>query len=223
MLTRLVALAWWWACLCIWVLWPAQAAELQQAAVQRTSDGLVVSARVNFAPAPAMEVALAKSVPFYFVMQADVLRERWYWTDKRIASASRTYRLAFQPLSRQWRVSVATGAGPGGGLQYALHQNHDSMASALASITRVANWQVADAGRVEGETDLVLDFRFRLDLALLPRPFQLGMNAQNEWLLDLRKRLVVPDAVQPALTPSDATEREPADADGAGGTHAKTP
>ena len=42
---------------------------------------------------------LLRGVPLYFVWQADVYRKRWYWTDKRVASAVRTLRLAYQPLA----------------------------------------------------------------------------------------------------------------------------
>lgn len=171
---------------------PARAADLQQLSLTRNADGVFLSASVNMELAPSMEDALSRAVPLYFVVQADVLRERWYWSDKRLGGASRTYRLAYQPLTRHWRVSVAAGSGPGGALQYALHQNHDSLAAALLFITKLSGWQVAEAGRIDGESDLMLDFRFKLDLALLPRPFQLGMNAQNEWSLDVRRRVAVP-------------------------------
>ncbi|MBY0466190.1 MAG: DUF4390 domain-containing protein, partial [Burkholderiales bacterium] len=182
---------------------PVRAADLHQLGLSRTAEGLFLSATVNVVLAPSMEDALSRAVPLYFVVQADVLRERWYWSDKRVAGASRTYRLAYQPLSRHWRVSVATGSGPGGALQYALHQNHDSLESALSSITKLSGWQVAEAGRLDAESDLVLDFRFKLDLALLPRPFQLGMNAQNEWNLDVRRRIGVPDVSATTPTPTD--------------------
>ncbi len=192
-----------WLALVCWA--PARAADLQQLSLSRQTEGVFLSATVNMVLAPSMEDALSRAVPLYFVVQADVLRERWYWSDKRVASASRTYRLAYQPLTRHWRVSVAPGSGPGGALQYSLHQNHDSLAEALFSITKLSGWLVAEAGRVDSESDLVLDFRFRLDLALLPRPFQLGMNAQNEWNLDVRRRVAVPElsAVEPA--PADAS------------------
>lgn len=192
-----------WLVLACWA--PARAADLQQLSLSRHAEGVFLSATVNMALAPSMEDALARAVPLYFVVQADVLHERWYWSDKRVASASRTYRLAYQPLTRHWRVSVASGSGPSGSLQYALHQNHDSLAEALFSITKLSGWLVAEAGRVDGESDLVLDFRFKLDLALLPRPFQLGMNAQNEWNLDVRRRVAVPElsTVEPA--PTDAS------------------
>ncbi|GAB4090643.1 DUF4390 domain-containing protein [Hydrogenophaga soli] len=179
------------------------AAELQEVSVQRTSEGLSLSAAILVDLPPTVEDALLKSVPLYFVMQTEVLRERWYWSDKKLASRARTYRLAYQPLTRQWRVSVASGGGPGGSLQYALHQNHATLATALAAISRVAGWEVAETAQVEGEKGLLLDFRFWLDPALLPRPFQLGVNTRNDWGVDLRRRLEVPDQLSPAAPTAD--------------------
>ena len=48
----------------------------------------------------------------YFVAEGDILRERWYWYDKRIVSVQRHIRLAYQPLTRRWRLNV--NAAPGG-------------------------------------------------------------------------------------------------------------
>ena len=210
-----------WLALACWM--PVRAADLQQLNLSRHADGVFLSATVNMALAPSMEDALSRAVPLYFVVQADVLRERWYWSDKRLASASRTYRLAYQPLTRHWRVSVASGSGPGGALQYALHQNHDSLADALFFITKLSGWQVAEATRIDGESGLVLDFRFKLDLALLPRPFQLGMNAQNEWNLDVRRRVAVPELSAAEPAPTDASGDAKSDASTPPGTPGKTP
>lgn len=179
------------------------AAELKDVSVVRTSEGLSLSAAIAVDLPPAVEDALLKSVPLYFVMQAEVLRERWYWSDKRLASRARTFRLAYQPLTRQWRVSVAAGSGPGGTLQYALHQNHASLGKALAAISRVSGWEVADETDIGGETGLLLDFRFWLDPALLPRPFQLGVNTRQDWGVDLRRRLSVPDHLTPLVPAAD--------------------
>jgi Domain of unknown function (DUF4390) len=174
---------------------PVQAqtvATLQQAALVRSEEGLFLTAAVAYEPSASVAEAVARSVPLYFVAQADVMRERWYWADQRVASASRTYRLAYQPLTRRWRVSVAAGAGPAGNLQYALHQNHDSLKQALAAVTRLYGWKVADADTLTGSGQHHLNFQFKLDMALLPRPFQLGMNAQTDWNIDLRRTLAVP-------------------------------
>jgi hypothetical protein len=207
-----------WACL--GMVRPVAAAELSQLSLQRTEEGVFLSSTVQFEPAAAVEEALLRSVPIYFVVQADVLRERWYWADKKVASASRTFRLAYQPLTRRWRVSVASGAGPATSQQYALHQNYDSLAQAIGSVTRVSRWKVADAARVEMGADHYLEFQFKLDLALLPRPFQLGMKSQADWNIEVKRSVPVPEQVSADPLPSGAA----GDADvPAGGATLKAP
>jgi len=169
-------------------------------ALQRTGDGLYLTARLNLQLARAVEDALLKGVPLYFVWRADVMRDRWYWTDKRVASAVRTWRLVHQPLTGRWRLSLATdvGSGSGGaGLQYALHQNFDSLQAALAGVSRVARWRLASASRLDPESDERVEWRFQLDLGLLPRPFQIGVANQNEWLIDVGRELPVPRQIEP--------------------------
>lgn len=205
----------WALALLVGMAWAQAPAPAVQASLQRAEDGLFLTASVVFEPSDAVTEALERSVPLYFVAQADVFRQRWYWTDRRVASASRTYRLAYQPLSRRWRVSVATGQGPSLNLQYALHQNHPSLRQALAAITRLYAWRIADAAALApGETHHV-NFQFKLDMALLPRPFQLGMNAQSDWSLDVRRVLPVPLSTEPTAetagdrpTPDGAQEAE---------------
>ena len=104
----------------------AQKPQAFQLNLQRTSEALYLFGRMDIFPEQVVEEALLKSVPLYFVWQADVYRERWYWTDRRVASVTRTLRLAYQPLTRRWRVSLSNDAAVnagGAGLQYALHRN----------------------------------------------------------------------------------------------------
>ena len=188
---------------------PVQAAEpeIRQAALHRTAEGLFFSARLTLNPSPAVEDALLKGVPLYFVWEAEVLRDRWYWTDKRVAMAVRTWRLVYQPLTRRWRLSQsndAAASNSGAGLQYALHQNFDSLAAALASVGRVSRWKLADAARLDPDSDERVIWRFGLDLTLLPRPFQIGMANQPEWLIELQRRLDVPRQIESAMPEADA-------------------
>ena len=80
-------------------------------------------------------------------------------------------------------------AGGAGGLQYALHLNFDTLPEAVASVGRLARWKVADASQLDDDTRYKLDFRFRLDLSLLPRPFQIGVATQPEWNIERQLRL----------------------------------
>lgn len=193
------------AALCIW---PARAyePETQQLALQRSAEALYLSARLKLVPGAGVEDALLKGVPLYFVWSADVYRQRWYWADKRVASTVRTLRLAYQPLTRRWRLSLSNEAGgsTGAGLQYALHQNFDTLAGALASVGRVARWRIADAARLEEDERHRVEWAFRLDLTLLPRPFQIGMVNQPEWLMQTSRVMRVPDQAEPGADAAPA-------------------
>lgn len=187
----------------------AQKPSAFQLSLQRTPEALYLSGRMDIFPEQVVEEALLKSVPLYFVWQADVYRERWYWTDRRVASVTRTLRLAYQPLTRRWRVSLSNDAAVnagGAGLQYALHQNYDSLTDALAGVARVSRWKIADAARLPIDENHRVDFAFRLDLSLLPRPFQIGLGNQPGWTIEVLDRIDVPNRIEPASAPASAPD-----------------
>lgn len=188
----------------------AQPLDVRQLALQRTTEALYLNARLELTLAPAVQDALLKGVPLYFVWEARVWRNRWYWTDRRVADARRVLRLAYQPLTRLWRVSISTdvGGSAGAGLPYALHQNHDSLEEALGAVARVARWRLVNAAELDPGASHAVAFAFRLDLSLLPRPFQIGLGNQSEWTLAVERELRVPDQV----TPESASEVRALDA-----------
>lgn len=189
----------------------AYAPDIQQMQLQRTTDALYLSARLKLQPGPGVEDALLKGVPLYFVWSSDVYRHRWYWSDKRVASATRTLRLVYQPLTRRWRLSLANEGSSGAGLQYALHQNFDSLAQAMAAVGRMARWKIADASRLNEDDTHRVEWGFRLDLALLPRPFQIGMASQPEWVMELQRVLRVPEQVETERKTESASDPELSD------------
>ena len=114
-----------------------------------------------------------------------------------MASAARTIRLAYQPLTRRWRVNIASGLiSSSGGLRATLNQNYETLAEAMSAIQRVARWKIADNAEVSPDTAYRLEFTFRLDLSQLPRPFQIGVAGQSEWNISaqVRERLRVEPA-----------------------------
>jgi hypothetical protein len=205
----------------LWALWVltgsalANEPQIVASSLQRTAQGVRLNARLDLQATPAVEQALIKGVPMYFVWRAEMIRDRWYWYDKREVAVSRTLRLAYQPLTRRWRLSVSneSEAGSGApGLSYALHQSFDSLAEALAVVGRVAGWRVADASHMS-DGDLRVEWQFELDLTLLPRPFQLGMANEPDWRISVKQRLDVPalpppepEAVSDLAAPAGAPE-----------------
>ena len=161
---------------------PASAAELSQLKVERTDDGVYLSALVEFDLPPVVEDALMKGIAMFFVVETDIYQSRWYWTDRRVASASRTIRMAFQPLTRRWRVNIVNGIiNNSAGLRATLNQNYDTLPEALSAVQRLSRWRIADNAEVETDVVYKFEFSFRLDLSQLPRPFQIGVAGQKDW------------------------------------------
>ena len=154
-------------------------AEVTQLQVERSDEGVLLSAAVRFELPQAVDDALAKGIPMFFVAEATILRDRWYWYDKRVAHAARHMRLSYQPLTRRWRLIVSPM--PIGNSGLALGQTFDTREEALAAVQRVSRWRIAELNEVEPDTVHHVEFRFRLDMSQLPRPFQIGAVGQSEW------------------------------------------
>ncbi|KQM72946.1 DUF4390 domain-containing protein [Xylophilus sp. Leaf220] len=172
----------------------AHSVEVPQLRLERADDGLYLSATLGFELPPLVEDALYKGIPVFFVAEAEVLRDRWYWSDRRVANAVRYIRLAFQPLTRRWRLNVSPTPIGNAGLGVALSQNFEELPEALASIQRLARWRIADLHDVEADGRYSVEFRFRLDTSQLPRPLQMGVIGRSDWSLSTERSLrLLPD------------------------------
>jgi len=155
----------------------ADGVDLSQFATQRTDEGLELSFSTQFDLPHSVEDALHnKSVPIYFTADVALLRHRWYWRDARVANVSRTWRLVWQPLTRQYKVST-------GGL----NQSFANLADAMALIRGQAGWLVADAKELEDGGGYYIEFSYRLDTSQLPRPMQIGIGATQGWGLSIER------------------------------------
>jgi len=154
----------------------AESPELTLFQVARSDEGLLLDFNVQFELPKAVEDALIKGVPLHFVADATVYSERWYWRDRKLSQASRTWRLAYQPLTRNYRV------GFGG-----LNQSYDTLSEAVAAVRRMTRWKIAEAGQIDDAVRPYLEFSYRLDTTLLPRPMQIGIGGQPDWTLLVEK------------------------------------
>jgi len=197
------SLRWWLAVCCALVgalclmLETASAAEpaieLQNLKVEQSEGAVYASLQWNFQlPAP-LEDALYKGVALYFVADIEVTRERWYFYDKKLLSAQRHMRLSFLPLTRRWRVNVASQPFSSAGLGMSLGQSYDNLDDALQSIRRIAQWNIGNASDLEPDAKQNIAINFKLDLTQLPRPMQMGAAGQNDWNIAWNKtqRLVL--------------------------------
>ena len=172
--------------------------EVVQMQLERTGEGLLLSAGLRFELPELVEDALRKGIPMYFVTEAEVLRERWYWSDKTVAQAQRYLRLSFQPLTRRWRLNVSSTPFTNAGLGMALGQSFEDYAEALAALQRLSRWKVAEATDVDDDARYVVQLRFRLDLSQLPRPFQIGaVGPRSGWNLLVSRTQALPPLPTP--------------------------
>lgn len=161
----------------------APSPEISDLQFSRAGDAVMLSATVKFDLPAVIEDALLKGVSMIFVAEADIYKERWYWTDKKVASVVRHLRLAYQPLTRRWRLNVSTGASTNSGLAVALTQYFDELPEALSALQRFYHWKIAEASEIDVGKQHFVEFRFRLDASQLPRLLQIGTLGQSDWNL----------------------------------------
>jgi hypothetical protein len=160
----------------------AQGVELT-ALELRANDGtltLEFSARLTLSR--AIEDALRRGVPMYFDVDAVLFRSRWYWRDERVSRVARSYRLSYQPLTGNWRVAL----GP-------LGQSYATLSDAMAVISRVSGWPLAEGSQLDADQRYYLEFSYRLDPTQLPQPLQIGLG--NDWSLGIARTVRVDERV----------------------------
>ena len=156
-------------------------ASVTQMRLEEADDGIYLTAQVQFELPVGVGEVLEKGIAIYFVAEAELYRERWYWADRKVGSATRHMRLAYQPLSRRWRLNVSSVPIANAGLGVSLNQNFDSLPEALDAIKRIGRLRLADRSEVGDETTQPVQFSFKLDTTQLPRPFQIGVAGQADW------------------------------------------
>lgn len=180
-----IALVRWWLALCLGLLLllqplgvGAQAVELKQLQLQRRDGDLTLEFSARLTLGPAIEDALHRGVPLYFNARATVYRDRWYWRDERIARVSRTWRLAYQPLTASWRLSLGN-----------LSQGYATLSEAMAPLSQISGWRVVELDKLEPGNRHHVEFSFSLDNSQLPQPMQIDLG--GDWKLGIERSLRV--------------------------------
>jgi uncharacterized protein DUF4390 len=146
--------------------------EIKSAAVTLHEDGYAVDADMEISLTPPLEDILNKGVVLNFLLEFELIRPRWYWLNEKLVSHSQPYKLAYNALTRQYRISLGT-----------IYQNFETLSEALRFISRPRNILVADKSLLQPGTTYSAALRMRLDVSQLPRPFQISVLGSREWNL----------------------------------------
>jgi len=146
---------------------PVKFAEL------RIEEGeVLLNAEFEFTFNPTLEEALQRGIPLYFTLDFELTRGRWYWFDEKVGQTALTYRVSYNALTRQYRVSSGL-----------LAQSLGSLEEVERYIGRVTSRPVARADALAKGMRYEASIRLRLDVNQLPKPFQVNALASREWTL----------------------------------------
>jgi len=59
----------------------------------------------------------------------------------------------------------------------------------MAAISRAVRWKIAEPGQIEDGSRHYVEFSFKLDTSLLPRPMQIGVSGQPDWQISVTRTL----------------------------------
>ena len=144
--------------------------EPSRAALLATDDGYALSADFHIELGNRVEDAVVRGLALYFNLEFELTRPRWYWSNEHVAAKTLTYRLSYNPLTRQYRL--ATGS---------LYRSFDTLGDALKALGRVSALPVLDKGILKSGESYMAAVRLSLDRSQLPKPFQLDAFGNRDW------------------------------------------
>jgi len=148
----------------------AEGIEVKAAALIGREDGYALDADFDIALTPTLEETLNKGVALNFLLEFELIRPRWYWLNERVAVFSQQYKLTYNPLTRQYRLSLGT-----------FYQNFPTLGEAVSFMSRLRSVPVAERNALRKDTTYIAALRLRLDVSQLPRPFQITALGSRDW------------------------------------------
>jgi len=137
-------------------------------------DVYYLDARVDLELSRAALEAMEHGVPISIVFEMQVLRERPYWLDERIADLVQRFRLEYHALSnRHVLVNVNTGAS----------RTFDSLDETLGALGTIQDFPLIDRGLLKAGERYEGGLKARLDIEGLPAPMRPLAYLSSEWRL----------------------------------------
>jgi len=151
------------------------AINVRSAELTASQDGYYLDATFEIELGDTLEEALTKGVALNFVLDFELIYERWYllnlW-NKTVADFRQRYRLTYNSLTRQYRVAAG-----------ALTQNVDTLREALSVMGQVRNRFIASRDDIDSDDIYTAGLRLQLDKSQLPKAFQVNALGSKGWSL----------------------------------------
>ncbi|HVY08266.1 MAG TPA: DUF4390 domain-containing protein [Burkholderiales bacterium] len=160
---------------CSAVALASEGIHVKSAEISRSGNEYYIDANFEVELTRTLEDALNRGLALHFIVEFELIKPRWYtlylW-NKTVLDFQQQYRLTYNALTRQYRLSVGV-----------LHQNLDTLNDALALLGRVRPRFLTDVETLDQGTVYEAAIRMRLDVSQLPKPFQINALASRDWTL----------------------------------------
>lgn len=157
----------------------ADGVDITHAHVESSEDGYKLAANYSFDLSHGLEDALSHGIPLNFTTEIELTRPRWYWFDEKAIVARQTSRIYFDPLLRQYYVTIV-------GSQ--LRQTFATFDDAIFLIRRPSRWVIAARGALKVGEVYNVTVRMVLDREYLSKPIQLNAFNNADWRLTSNKK-----------------------------------
>jgi hypothetical protein len=138
----------------------------------------VLTARIDYDLSRKAVQALESGVELSFRVELNASRQRRWWFDPEVVEVERTWQLAYDPLTKRYRVSYPDDREP---------TSHGTLFGALNALGRVQELPVAPAAALDAARRYDVVVRAVLDQQTLPGPLQLiafwddGFSLESDW------------------------------------------
>ncbi|KIF83070.1 DUF4390 domain-containing protein [Noviherbaspirillum autotrophicum] len=149
----------------------AEGVDITRASLESSDEGYRLAIAFSFDLNRSLEDAIQRGIPLYFTTEIELSRPRWYWFNEKTLSASQTVRISYNALTRQYQAAI------GGQLQ----ASFSTLDEALSLVRRPGRWVVADKGTLKPGEVYNVEVRMFLDVARLPKPFQVNALNNSDW------------------------------------------
>lgn len=150
----------------------ADGIQVDKVQVRQSEDGFQLAVEYGVTLNFALQQALSRGIPLYFVSEFSLTRSRWYWLDEDIYQSEQSTKFSYNVLTRQYRISRG-----------ALYQNFTSLDEALNTLSRQSSG-VIPVSLMDRSSSYVAEVRLRLDTTQLPKLLQVNALTGRDWNLD---------------------------------------
>jgi hypothetical protein len=133
-----------------------------------------LNARIEYALSRQIVEALDEGVPLDIVLAIEIVRERaWLWNE-RIAHLEQRYQISHHALTRQYMVR---------NVNIGTHHSFPTLEAALSSLGSVSGLPLIDNNLLQQGQPYLVRLRSRVDTSALPVPLRLIALVSPEWRL----------------------------------------